>query len=311
MEELSNILKRDECKLLIKHFPVGTYEVDYKNVKVRNPNDIILRYTGYTKEEFESMTPFDILTDNSKKLFAKRLELINKGESVSDSAEFEIITKNGEKIWVLITPSYKYEDGNIVGAFCIVTNITTQKIAELQVKEAKEKAQMYLDIAHNIFVALDSDCKITLINRAGCDILGVEECFLVGKDFCEEYIPFENKCQAMDLFNNILNGKYADGEVDYEMPIRNYKNEKKIIKWRSKVVRDINEDIIGIFSSGEDITEQKELEEKMIILWDKEEKVINANLNRPRLIQSLRKQKVDVILDKAIYLVANGSKEIK
>ncbi len=64
-----------------------------------------------------------------------------------------------------------------------------RKQAEESLREERDRAQMYLDIAGVMFVALDSMGKLTLINKKGCEILGYNEKEIVGKNgltiFCQ------------------------------------------------------------------------------------------------------------------------------
>src|ERR1044072_1734947 len=53
--------------------------------------------------------------------------------------------------------------------------IFTLKQAEDALQRAKERAQLYLDIAPVMFIVLDADRKVVLINKRGCEILGDAE----------------------------------------------------------------------------------------------------------------------------------------
>ena len=52
---------------------------------------------------------------------------------------------------------------------------TSRKQNELALRQARERAQRYLDIAGVIIVVLDADHRVTLLNRKGCEILGIGE----------------------------------------------------------------------------------------------------------------------------------------
>ena len=62
-----------------------------------------------------------------------------------------------------------------MGTAGIAHDITQRKEIEKALREEKNKAQHYLDIAGVILVALDISHKVTLINKSGCRILGYTE----------------------------------------------------------------------------------------------------------------------------------------
>ncbi len=67
--------------------PYITIQLDFKTLKLKEPNDVILEYTGYTKEEFENLTPMQLLSENSQKLFLERMEKLVKGENIPKFVE--------------------------------------------------------------------------------------------------------------------------------------------------------------------------------------------------------------------------------
>ena len=115
---------------LFKNAPAGIYEVDFEKAKFINVNEVMCAYTGYSEKEFLSMSPFDLLAQDSKKLFAERLEKLFSGEKVSNSVEFDIIKKNGEKLCVILNSDFDYENEKLVGARVVVHDITDRKKAE-------------------------------------------------------------------------------------------------------------------------------------------------------------------------------------
>jgi PAS domain S-box-containing protein len=314
MYDLEKSFHSLECKEFIQNFPIGTYFLDFKKLKLQSPNDVILEYLGYTKEEFESFSPFDLLTPQSQKIFAERLEKISKNEEVSKFVEFEIKAKTGKTIWILLTTQWQYENKNPIGAFCIATNITQQKEIEFQLKEARDQAQLYLDMAFDIFVALNKEGKIILINRTGCNILGIQECFLIGQDWFDNYVPKEKREELKTIFQDILNEKYDDHEVRYTNPIITTTGETRLITWKNKVIRNTSNEITSVFCSGTDITEQAKLENELMELWKNGEKEIQEILKKrtpdfllKNVLPFIPKRRTAIdSLDRALELVVNG-----
>ena len=65
---------------LLNTAPAGIYEVDFTKQKFTHVNDVICEYTGYSREDLLSMSPFDILTEEGKKVFSERLSNLFSGK---------------------------------------------------------------------------------------------------------------------------------------------------------------------------------------------------------------------------------------
>ncbi|NIV38492.1 MAG: PAS domain S-box protein, partial [Anaerolineae bacterium] len=77
-------------RLLLEHAPAGLYELDLTNERFTTANDVLCEYTGYTREEFLSLNPSDLLTDESHKRYLQRQAKILAGEEASGTVEYTI-----------------------------------------------------------------------------------------------------------------------------------------------------------------------------------------------------------------------------
>jgi PAS domain S-box-containing protein len=254
---------------LFKYAPAGIYEIDLMARKFTSVNDLMLEYTGYTREEFLNLSPLDLLEPEGRQLFMDRLQKMLHNEEVSPEVEYRIITKQGTNYWISLHIRYLRDEFNVpIKAFCIATDVTARKQARIDLIASKNEAQMYLDMAFNMFVSLDMEGKIRLINKTGCDILGIDECFLLGQDWFN-FIPEEDKQKTRELFLKLINGEYDGTVTNFENYVINTRGEKRLIAWKNRVMRDARNNITGTFSSGDDVTDQREAEKKVEEMWNK------------------------------------------
>jgi PAS domain S-box-containing protein len=156
---------------LFNHAPAGLYEVDFIQRKFLTVNDVMCEYTGYTKEEILSMTPFDWLTEEGKRLFMERMTRVLAGEKVPETVEFKIIGKGGKEFWVMLNSKLVYENGFPKGATVVVHNITERKQAEEALRRSEEKYRFLVDNANDaIFIVQDG--RIKFPNPRTLEILG-------------------------------------------------------------------------------------------------------------------------------------------
>lgn len=117
-------------------------------------------------------------------------------------------------------------------------------------------AQQCLDVSGVMFVALDLDQRVTLINKKGCEILGYEKEEIIGKNWCDFFLPASAREEVKSVFDRLAAG---DDELDEyaENPVLTKNGEERIISWHNAIVNDERGHITGTLSSGEDITERK------------------------------------------------------
>ncbi len=154
------------------------------------------------------------------------------------------------------------------------------KLSEEKLKEERDRVQRYLDIAGVILLVIDSDQKVVLINKKGCEVLGYEEKEIIGKNWFDHFLPERIRGEFKSVFSKIT----ADGTGDFEYvenPVLTKWGEERIIAWHNTVLRDESGKIIASLSSGEDITERKRVEEeKERLIKDLKEAIENVKVLR-------------------------------
>jgi len=171
---------------------------------------------------------------------------------------------------------------------------------ESALRQERDRAQNYLDIAGVMMLAIDKNHKVTLINKKGCEILGLSEDQILGKDWFKTFIPGNVQSKVKHTFKQIFDGKINNVEY-FENEIFTGSNEKRIIAWHNTILKDENGKIYGALSSGEDITERKNtedqinnsLKEKEVLLREIHHRV----KNNMQIIQSLLNLQSDQIDD--------------
>jgi len=99
-------------------------------------------------------------------------------------------------------------------------NIRTKELADKirEINAQKRKAEMYLDVAGNIILALDKQGRVTLMNSKGYYILGYKDRELVGRNWFDTCIPKEKIKKIKGVFYKIISNeiKEADQFKEFE-----------------------------------------------------------------------------------------------
>lgn len=135
----------DESEALVNQLfqlaPAAIYRIDLRNQRILATNDYLCRASGYTKEELLALNPQEILTPKSRQKYLKRMKDIAAGKPVSETAEFEVVTKSGEVEWGRFHIRHMHENNQIVGAHVVAHFITEQKKAREAIKDYQKNLE--------------------------------------------------------------------------------------------------------------------------------------------------------------------------
>ncbi|MBN2181525.1 MAG: PAS domain S-box protein [Sedimentisphaerales bacterium] len=144
-------------------------------------------------------------------------------------------------------------------ADCIMTSfidITERIKVEKNLLAERDKAQKYLDISGVMIVAVDTEGRVGLINKKGCEILGYSEDEILGKNWFENFLPGRIRKSVRIKLDNVIKGRLE--QDDYaENYVLTKTGQERIIGWHNTLLKDADGCVIGTLSSGEDITERK------------------------------------------------------
>ncbi|MBC8471040.1 MAG: PAS domain S-box protein [Planctomycetes bacterium] len=150
----------------------------------------------------------------------------------------------------------------------LINEITERKKAEETIREERDRAQKYLDVAAVIFVILDVNGRVILVNNRGCEILRYEEKDVIGKNWFDNFLPKRIRKDVKNVFKKLMVGEIEAFEY-FENFVLTKDGDERIIAWHNVLLRNEQGSIIGILSSGEDITNRKEAEEQLLDYHEK------------------------------------------
>jgi len=134
--------------------------------------------------------------------------------------------------------------------------------AEKALRRERDNAQKYLDVAGVMLVAIDTEQRVGLINRKGCEILGHKEEEILGKNWFDNFLPERIRDEVRAVFEKLIQSE-ADASEYRENPILTKSGDERLIAWHNTVLKDEKGHVIATLSSGEDITERKKAEEQI------------------------------------------------
>lgn len=281
-KRLEKALRLSEEKFA-KAFQCSPVEIVIKTIeegRYIEVNRAFERDTGFTRAESIGRTSTELgLWDNP----ADPAEVVESMKRNGRVHEVEVKSRN--KSGDLRLMRFSAEPIQIAGERCMLAvceDITERKKAEAALRQERDRAQQYLDIADVILLGLDLNGRITLINRKGCATLGWEEHELLGAAWIETCLPPRTRDAFKNKFHNLVCGDIAC----VENQVLTKKGEERLIRWRNSLLRDEDGRVVGTLSSGEDITERNRFEMelqrlsgKLLRLQDEERRRIARDLH--------------------------------
>jgi PAS domain S-box-containing protein len=140
-QKTSKSLRESEAsyRQLFDNAPALIYRVDFKSGKFLKANDVFCEYLGCSQEEINSLNPYEILTEESKKLFLERLEKISQGVKVPEIVEYEVLDKKGKRWCLQLHNKNIYDtEGNVVASDVVAHDITERKLVEAELQQTLE-----------------------------------------------------------------------------------------------------------------------------------------------------------------------------
>jgi len=255
-------LTKEFLENILESMEGGMLTVD-KNARITSFNRAAEQITGFKRDEVLNKQCCDVLKSELCEETCPIKEVLESGKPVF-SYEIKITSKTGDKIPVNITTSpLRSSQNEMIGAIENFRDLTRHKGLWGKLRQERNRAQQYLDIAGVIIVAMDKTGIVTLINKKGCDVLGYEEEEIVGKNWFDLCVPERLRKELKDVFNSLVSRQNEIVEY-YENPILTKSGEERIIEWHNTILEDEKGQIIGTLSSGKDITLRKQTEEELI-----------------------------------------------
>ena len=143
---------------------------------------------------------------------------------------------------------------------------------------------------------------MTLVNQSACAILGYSEKELVGKNWFDVCLPERLRETVKEVSKQVLSGE-SEAMEHYENPILTKSGAERVVAWHNTVLRDDEGTIIGLLSSGEDITERKRAQEEL-------QRTL-ADTERMNKLMSGREDRVLELKDEVNVLLSELGREAK
>ncbi|MDD5190969.1 MAG: PAS domain S-box protein [Dehalococcoidales bacterium] len=218
------------------------------------------RITGYSGQEFPTLTPADMVETGEKEMVSERIrQVFTTGRG---SVEATLVSKNGKRTAFFFTGLRVRIDGEsyIIGTG---NDISERKRIEAELLETSDYLNNLLNYTNVPIIVWNPQFIITRVNPAFERLTGYAAADTIGKKL-DMLFPKGKKSSSLKQIHRTLAGERF--EV-VEIPILRKDGGELIVLWNSANVLD-NEgkSIIATIAQGVDITERKQAEDNILKL---------------------------------------------
>ncbi|HVF01575.1 MAG TPA: PAS domain S-box protein [Rubrobacteraceae bacterium] len=235
----------------------GIYLFDPDNGRLLESNGAFAELLGYTSEELLGMTVYDFIAHESEDIDRQVSRSLH--ERRRHKGERKYRRKDGSLIGVEASAAVvPYCDGEAI--CCVIHDITEQKKAEEALKESEERFRSAFEDAAISVALVSLDRRHLRVNRAFCEMLGYSEEELLEKPHPEIVHP-DDRDERSERLQQALEG----GSERYTFE-RRYVHADGHVVWNLSsvsVVRDSRGEPSHLVCLHQDITDRKELEERL------------------------------------------------
>src|ERR1035437_2147011 len=261
-KRMEDELRRSEEKYrtILENIEDGYSELDLRGNFIFF-NEALCRIQGYPKEELIKKNYRDLMDEeNAKKIYEKCNKVYTTGESEKE-VQYEIITKSGIRKYLetSITPM-KDASGRIFAFRGIVRDRTEHRQAEETLRQSEERYRNILESIQEGYFELDLAGNYTFVNKANCILLGYTKEELVGMNY-RQHTNEENAKKLYQPYREL----YRTGKSIETLEVESIRKDgtKVIYETSVSLSRDSEGKPIGFRGGARDITERKQIEEKI------------------------------------------------
>jgi diguanylate cyclase (GGDEF)-like protein/PAS domain S-box-containing protein len=268
-EDVTEPKRREESfRLLFKNNPVPMWVIDRESLCFLAVNEAAVTHYGYSREQLMSMTALDLRPVEDRERFAQLLRTESDDQLVKNITRHS--KADGTAIDVCVYSRalvYAGQNARLVA----IHDITQAKLAESELRRTKKFLDTVIEHVPAPIAVKDvpssakdaRDCRFTLLNRAGEELLGVPRQQIIGKTAVELY-PKETADLVIAHDNKALWSEQMILTSDY--PFITPGNGTRLVTARKIAIRGDDGKPQHLLAVLEDVTERRKSEQRILYM---------------------------------------------
>jgi PAS domain S-box-containing protein len=246
---------KEKYRMLFAEAPVGIAITTLEG-KIIDVNQAQAEMIGFTVEQLigKSVNEYYVEPD-------KRIEMIEVLKSNGKVRDFEMkLSRSDGTIITELMNLDKVSIGTMNYLLATGRDITEQKQVEEALRSERDFAEGLIEMAQTIVLVLDTQGRIVRINSYMEEVSGYALAEVQGLDWFTTFLPEDDRERIHNLFLEAISDIQTRGNVDR---IVTKDGREREIEWYDKTLKDAQGNVVGLLSTGQDITERMQADQAL------------------------------------------------
>lgn len=186
--------------------------------------------------------------------YLHRRHLVETGEP--QVCELRMVRADGSLFWAHLQALSALETDGAVGCRIVISDVTKQKLVEIEVRTAKEQWEKTFDAMTDIVTVQDKNMYIVQANKAAHQFFQAEPGALQGKHCYELFTGTSQPCAGCPLVETLH-------DFENHTTVIKHENRGKTFQLSSAAMAAENGELQYFIHVARDITQQKKMEEEL------------------------------------------------
>ena len=233
--------------------PAMLHSIDAEG-RLLSVSDYWLKKMGYSRDEVLGRRSVEFLTPDSRALAETSFlpEFFRTGHVLN--VPYELITKGGEIINVLLTASAERDrNGDILRSLAVMTDVTERMKAEEELRWSEHRFRLLLESSPLAMYETDASGDCLYVNPKWCELSGMTSVEAMGQGWTQAIHPEDRDHVSRLWYENAENRESWSHEYRF---IHKNGNESWVLG-SSFAIRDDQDRVTGYVGANTDITARK------------------------------------------------------
>jgi PAS domain S-box-containing protein len=190
-------------RLLVEQIPAITDIADFQGIRpflyVSPQAEAMLGYPAEQWVADVTLWERPLHPEDRERVLAEEQRTMEAEETFE--SEYRLVARDGRVVWIWERDTIiRDQEGKPIGSQGVLVDVTELKQTQLALadsedllREERDRAQRYLDIAATMITVLGADGTVQLANRRACEVVGYDEAELRGKDWFDVIVPVSDR----------------------------------------------------------------------------------------------------------------------
>jgi PAS domain S-box-containing protein len=246
---------------LVANFPDLIMVID-RNGRFTFVSEQVKQILGRTPEEYLGAEIGVRASSEDRARLERMVQSILNGATNRAQLEFAAPHQNGSWHTLLATASPLFDEkGKITGVVCSARDITEARKIEKQLHQEQEFARRLIECFPHLILVLNREGQLTFVSDRVKDILGLPAEEYVGKTVGQQTDP-DSRAKIAEMLQNMMTGRTRHEQI--EIRAQHVDGTWRSMQVNASPLYDQDGEIIGVVSSGQDVTESKRIEQQLV-----------------------------------------------